>query len=101
MMRARNKKGFRNRSSKMAFRSKALVFGLRWTGRRRKVKCRHLGRRDRANYLGLTIGLGTGLALFAILFLTAPKSGNGHSDEEHGSGEVTNTAGSGSQIIHE
>ena len=101
MMKARHKKGFRKQCRKMAFSSKATVVRLPRAGCRRKVKRTLRWKGNRANYVGLAIGAGIGIALFAILLLTAPKHESEDSDKEHASGKVTNAAGSESPVLHE
>jgi len=44
---------------------------------------------------------GIGIALFAILFLTAPKHESEDSDKEHASGKATNAAGLRTPFLHE
>jgi hypothetical protein len=85
----------------MAFGSKATVARMHGTGRRHKLRRRPRGRRNRGNYVGLAIGAGIGIALFAILFLTAPKHESNESGEEHASGQATNAVGSRSPFLHE
>ena len=101
MMKARHKKGFRKQCRKMAFSSKVTVVRLPRTGRKRKVKRTLRWKRNRANYVGLAIGAGIGIALFAILFLTAPKHESEDSSKEHACGKATNAVGSRSPFLHE
>ena len=101
MMKARHKKGYRKQCRKTAFSSKATVVRLPRAGRRRKVKRRFRWKRNRASYVGLAIGAGIGIALFAILFLTAPKHESEDSDKEHAIGKATNAAGLRTPFLHE
>jgi len=101
MTKARHKKQFLKQCPKMAFSSKVTAVRLQRTGRRRKVKRTHRWKRNRANYVGMAIGAGIGIALFAILFLTAPKHETEDSDKHHASGKATNAAGLRTPFLHE